>query len=364
LSNTRIINSKQRLQTFFNKDYAPDFYQREEPKGRLMTDKNNPEMRDTRDLAATSTGRFIRPRDTGPLDRKLPWVLEFRVVGTASTIQTQLKDVMVLGREDPDHNVFPEIDLGPYHAYTQGVSRRHAVILVRDGRITIKDLGSTNGTRLNDYDLLPEQEYRLRHGDELILGQLKLQVLFAVVPARQDEEPLAEAVPVEAKAPVVGGGRTILIVADDADVGVVFSTALEQVGFKVKTVNNAVYALADVTEAMPDAIVLDLVLPDLSGLDFVRYVRKNSGERYVPTIVISGATGGFQMNKAFEAGADVFLGKPVSIEELVLAVNAALLGEKYPSPSPSSSSNASPSPSPNPTTSPSPSPSPTPSPSP
>jgi two-component system KDP operon response regulator KdpE len=66
------------------------------------------------------------------------------------------------------------------------------------------------------------------------------------------------------------------------------------------------------------------MLPDMNGLDLVRYVRKQHGQTHVPMLVVSGATGGFQMNRALEAGADVFLGKPVAVDELVQAVSTAI----------------------------------------
>src|SRR5690606_489019 len=158
----------------------------------------------------TNSARLLTNRDTRPLDTSQPWVLEFRVVGSATTVQARLKDVMVLGRADPDRNIFPEIDLTPFDALRKGVSRRHAAILVREGRVTIKDLDSTNGTRLNNFELIKENEYRLRHGDEISLGQLQLQVSFNVVPAPQDVDDsliLQKALNI----PRIGTGQHVLI---------------------------------------------------------------------------------------------------------------------------------------------------------
>lgn len=289
----------------------------------MSDDDQQDQLQETRYLNQTPSARYLEQRGTSPLDQRLPWVLEFRVVGTASTLQKRLTETMVLGRGDPDHNVFPEIDLTPFHAYTHGVSRRHAIINVREGRITVKDLDSTNGTKLNEFDLLPGTEYRLRHGDELTLGQLKLQVLFAVVPARQDEE--ADTASTAQASPLVdGAGQRVLIVEDDDDVASIFRTALEQAHFKVEVVKTAVTAIGQLSDQAPDAIVFDLVVPDLSGLDFVRYVRKNFIGQRVPLVVVSGATAGFQMSKALEAGADVVLGKPVVVDDLVAKVAEAI----------------------------------------
>lgn len=264
---------------------------------------------------------------TGPLEEVLPWVIEFRVVGTAFTVQAQVHEAMIIGRSDPQRGIIPTIDLEPYGARTGGVSRQHAVIIVKDNRIKIRDLGSVNGTRLNGYGLSPHQDYRVRHGDELEVGQVKLQVRFAVVPTMEPSADKSEAQD-HASIPVLGHREKILIVEDDEDVGKVFSIALNHSGFQVTVLDTASAAMSFVSREMPDAVILDLLLPDMNGLDLVRYVRKQPTGKDVPLIVCSGATGGFQMNQAKEAGANMFLGKPVTVEELVKSVAEVLKEEK------------------------------------
>ncbi|MBC6934400.1 MAG: response regulator [Chloroflexi bacterium] len=277
--------------------------------------------RETRYLDRPRTETPAPLRATGPLDEELPWVIEFRVVGTASTIQVQVQEAMTIGRSDPQRGVYPDVDLGPHGAQHRGVSRQHAVVIARENRIVVKDLGSVNGTRLNGRGMTPDQEYRLRHGDELEVGELKLQVRFAVVPTLSGTrgDTLNHAA-----IPVIGKGQHVLVVEDDEDVGKVFSIALEHAGFRVSVANSVVSALGFVSHQLPDAIVLDLLLPDMSGLDLLRYVRKEF-KRHVPMIVVSGATGGFQANQAKDIGADVFLGKPISVEDLVRAVASFLV---------------------------------------
>lgn len=278
---------------------------------------------DTRHLNLPESEQYTPVRaTTGSLDEALPWVIEFRVVGTVSTIQAQVHETMVIGRADPQTGSYPAVDLGPHGAYHSGVSRQHAIILVKENRIKIKDLGSINGTRLNGFQLTPGQEYRLRHGDELEIGQVKLQVRFAVVPTAEPQGDATGNTPTHAAIPVLGKGERVLIVEDDADVGKVFSIALRHAGFDVTVMENAASALGLITQQMPDVMVLDLMLPDMNGLDLVSYIRKQSAT--VPIIVCSGATGGYQMNQAKDAGANQFLSKPVSVEDLVKAVGSLL----------------------------------------
>lgn len=278
----------------------------------------NQKQLDTRHLEATSSARLLTSRDTRPLDVSQPWVLEFRVVGSATTVQVSLKEIIVLGRADPERNAFPEIDLTPFDALAKGVSRRHAVIMVRAGKVTVKDLDSTNGTRLNNFELIRGNEYRLRHGDELSLGQLQLQVAFNVVPARQDTDD-SSIMKQGLNIPRVGAGQHVMIVADDPDVSAVFQLSLARAGYRVSSARLADTAVRELSERLPALVVIDMSMPDESGLDLVRFIRKSISQQ-LPVVVTSGATAGYHQSKALAAGANSFLGKPVSVQELVKTV--------------------------------------------
>ena len=243
----------------------------------------------TRHLTMPTPNVAATPSATGPLDQARPWVIEFRVVGTASVVQARVGDAMVLGRCDTASGFTPEVDLSSFDAFGKGVSRKHAIITVKEQRLMLRDLNSTNGTRLNNAVCAPGQEYRLRHGNELLLGQLHLQVSFAVVPSLTDTQRNFMPEKDPPKAVANGSGKRVLIIEDDQDVGNVFRMALELSGYKVTVVNDVTKALGFVFQGMPDAIVLDLMLPDLNGLDLVRYVRKQKTVRHVPLLVVSGS---------------------------------------------------------------------------
>jgi pSer/pThr/pTyr-binding forkhead associated (FHA) protein len=84
----------------------------------------------------------------------------------------------LLGRNDPQHGIFPEIDLTK-HDPTSSVSRRHALIHQRNGQYFIEDLGSANGTFLNELTRLPKGEQRLlSNGAELKLGSVRLRFML------------------------------------------------------------------------------------------------------------------------------------------------------------------------------------------
>jgi CheY-like chemotaxis protein len=286
---------------------------------------HDPKSRDTKYLneKVHNTDSYMPVRATGPLHEPLPWVIELRVVGTASTLQVQVHENMIIGRADPQKSIIPAVDLSPHNGQGQGVSRQHASILVKDNRIFIKDLGSVNGTRLNGSLLAPQSEYRLRHGDELAIGQIKLQVRFIVVPTI-GMNPKGTTGSLDAPVPRIAHGETALIVEGDPNVAKVFNMALRHAGFNVTGVENAASAIAFISHELPHLLVLELMLSDMNGLDLLRYLRKQPNNEKTQAVVCSGATGGFQMHQAIEAGAQLFLGKPVSVEDLLKAAAKVL----------------------------------------
>lgn len=82
-----------------------------------------------------------------------------------------------LGRVSEGQPIMPDIDLTPFKAYAAGVSRLHAVIKKMGSAIIFMDLGSANGTFINGKRLVPNQEQTLTHGDIVVLGKLKVQIL-------------------------------------------------------------------------------------------------------------------------------------------------------------------------------------------
>jgi pSer/pThr/pTyr-binding forkhead associated (FHA) protein len=87
-----------------------------------------------------------------------------------------------LGRMDPFHDTYPEVDLTDELAIEQGVSREHACIFRRGNTILVEDLGSTNGTLLNGERLAPYLPVPLKQGDQLQLGKLPIEVIIEAPP--------------------------------------------------------------------------------------------------------------------------------------------------------------------------------------
>ena len=89
------------------------------------------------------------------------------------------KDEIVIGREDPVSEVFPDIDLTNLGGMESGVSRKHAVVHRAGANFTIEDMGSTNGTYINKKRLQPHAPQSIKPGDEVRFGKLSLTVQAA-----------------------------------------------------------------------------------------------------------------------------------------------------------------------------------------
>lgn len=150
-----------------------------------MTDnrKNTTDQLQTNYLNRAENASPMPARVTQPLDYTLPSALRFILGNMSAVLEVPLKPYMVVGRKNSERDTQVDVDLSPFEAHRYGVSRYHAIILITNGRISIKDFNSTNGTYLNDFILQPMHAYRLRHGDELKLGELALTVHFVGVSA-------------------------------------------------------------------------------------------------------------------------------------------------------------------------------------
>lgn len=261
---------------------------------------------------------YTPPRKgTGPLDFAMPWVIEMRIVGTPSVLQVQVKEQMIVGRSDQAKGTRPEIDLDPFNGYYLGVSRAHAMISALNSRVSIRDINSANGTFLNGGRLEPGHEYKLHHGDQISFGKLDVQVFFVVTPSSHEKNQTDYS---EVIIPTIGAGQRLLIVEDDRQVAGALGSVMAQAGFKVITADSVSEALMRIDQQAPDLVVMELILSDGNGIEVVKYLRGKADAPNTPVIVVTGATGGYQMGQAMEAGVDVFLTKPVGIDELLTGV--------------------------------------------
>jgi hypothetical protein len=114
---------------------------------------------------------------TARLGRERKLLLHIR--GYDQPVVVSLSDEIILGRYDTTTGEIPDVDLADYGAEENGVSRRHAAVIVEDDALKVLDLGSANATYINGQKLIAHQARILRDGDELRLGHLVIRVHFA-----------------------------------------------------------------------------------------------------------------------------------------------------------------------------------------
>lgn len=112
-----------------------------------------------------------------PAGAPLEATVAISVVDSGQIIPLEDRDSYSLGRSAEGQPILPDIDLAPYHAYENGVSRLHASISFEETQILLTDLGSVNGTRVNGQKIPAHKPFPIHHGDIITLGRLKLQLL-------------------------------------------------------------------------------------------------------------------------------------------------------------------------------------------
>jgi two-component system, OmpR family, KDP operon response regulator KdpE len=113
----------------------------------------------------------------------------------------------------------------------------------------------------------------------------------------------------------------VLVVDDEQQILRALSTSLKGAGYDVETADTAEAALAAAAMRPPEALILDLVLPDRSGIDVARELRTWSS---APVIVLSAVGEEHEKVEALDAGADDYVTKPVGIDELLARLRAVL----------------------------------------
>lgn len=116
----------------------------------------------------------------------------------------------------------------------------------------------------------------------------------------------------------------ILIVEDEPDVAELLAHHLRKEGFAVAIVGTGRAAFAAVKNESPALIVLDLMLPEISGLDLCRMIKSNPETENVPILMLSARIEEIDRVLGFELGADDYVVKPFSPRELVLRIRAIL----------------------------------------
>jgi CheY-like chemotaxis protein len=119
-----------------------------------------------------------------------------------------------------------------------------------------------------------------------------------------------------------------ILVVDDSTTNIVLLEAIFQdKGFKIKTAFNVGEAIQSMSKTRPDLILLDLLMPKISGFEFLRQLRKDENSKNLPVIVISAVTDDETILKIRNMGAVEYVSKPIDIPTLIALVEKTLLEE-------------------------------------
>jgi two-component system, OmpR family, phosphate regulon response regulator PhoB len=117
---------------------------------------------------------------------------------------------------------------------------------------------------------------------------------------------------------------SILIVDDEPDLASLLQFNLEEAGYETQVVHSGSAALAAAARKTPALVLLDVMLPDISGYEVCRLLRAGPSTAHVPVVMLTARGDEAERVQGLEAGADDYVTKPFNVREMVLRVKAVL----------------------------------------
>lgn len=121
--------------------------------------------------------------------------------------------------------------------------------------------------------------------------------------------------------------KTVLIIEDEEDAADMFAEMMRVSGYRVLKTSSSTPALTMMTTERPDVVILDIMMPEISGLDILRQMRRDPALANIPVVVVSATSMPADIKHGMEAGASMYLSKPVGFTELKEAIERALGGQ-------------------------------------
>jgi len=110
--------------------------------------------------------------------------------------------------------------------------------------------------------------------------------------------------------------KKIIIVEDQPDVADLLEEMLGIDGYRVRKIHSSGGALSVIRTEKPDVVLLDIMMPDVSGLEVLRFMRREPDLQQIPVVIISAKTLPADVRTGLEAGATAYLTKPVDVDKL------------------------------------------------
>jgi len=118
--------------------------------------------------------------------------------------------------------------------------------------------------------------------------------------------------------------KTVLVVEDERSIREMLAFNLDRAGFAVEQAGDGREARAAIADHFPDIVLMDWMLPDVSGLELTRQLKRDPNTREIPVIMVTARAEEDDRVSGLEGGADDYIVKPFSPRELVARIRAAL----------------------------------------
>lgn len=124
--------------------------------------------------------------------------------------------------------------------------------------------------------------------------------------------------------------KTVWFVDDDEDMSRAVNLMLGLLNYQMRPFKNARMAAKTLLNGeRPDVLLLDINMPEVSGVDLLEFVRRRAEWANLPIVMLSSEAADVQVDQALDLGADGFIAKPVTIEELESALNQAIQKRQF-----------------------------------
>ena len=115
--------------------------------------------------------------------------------------------------------------------------------------------------------------------------------------------------------------KTVIVVEDEPDAAELFAEMMRVSGFRVLKTYSSTPAISMIAKEQPDVVILDIMMPDISGLEVLRFMRRDPKLKDIPVIVVSARSMPSDIREGLEAGATIYLTKPVGYLDLKKSVD-------------------------------------------
>lgn len=127
---------------------------------------------------------------------------------------------------------------------------------------------------------------------------------------------------------MTGNLKTVVVVEDEPDAAELFAEMMRVSGYRVFKSYSSMPAITLIAKEKPDVVILDIMMPDISGLDVLRFIRRDPQLNHIPVIVVSARSMPSNIKEGLEAGATLYLTKPVGYLELKKSVDLVIQGQQ------------------------------------